>query len=55
MEGICGNWNGDASDDFVTKDGDDVTGDPDRYSLIGNSWQVVVPQEDAQWVFFGNF
>ena len=43
-EGICGNSNLDPTDDFTTKDGEDVTDEEHRYSLLGNSWQVFDPQ-----------
>ena len=43
-EGICGNSNLDPTDDFTTKDGVDVTYEKDRYSMLGNSWQVDDPE-----------
>ena len=46
--GICGNMNGDISDDFMTAEGQDVTGNRNRYTLIGNSWQVANAQDDAK-------
>ena len=50
MPGICGNWNGDAKDDLMTAEGKDVTGDRNKYTLIGNSWQVSVDdQEEERW------
>ena len=48
MCGICGNMNGDANDDFATKQGEDVTGNPNRYTLIGNSWEVSDVLNDAK-------
>ena len=39
MRGICGNCNG-KRDDFVTKYGIDVSKDPRKFVLIGNSYTV---------------
>ena len=36
MEGLCGNFNGDDSDDFATADGRQTTSHTD----IGNSWRL---------------
>ena len=44
MEGLCGNNNGDPDDDLVTSAGEDVSGDPASFSLVGNSWQVADPE-----------
>ena len=43
-DGLCGNNNGDAEDDLVTKDGVDVTGTAGSYSVFANSFLV----EDAE-------
>ena len=37
--GLCGNCNGE-QDDFVTKDGTDVSGEDNKFSLIGISHRV---------------
>lgn len=39
MTGLCGNCNG-RRDDYRKKDGEDVSKNPKRYSLIGNSYTV---------------
>ena len=40
MEGICGNCNGDITDDFTMKNGTDVRNRNDRYSRVGDSFAV---------------
>ena len=40
VDGICGDYNGDPSNDLTTKEGVDVSGDPNKYALVGSSWQV---------------
>lgn len=40
LEGLCGTFDGNASTDYVTSDGKDVTSHPDRDNLIGNSWKT---------------
>lgn len=40
LQGICGNINGDISDEFTTKDGIDVKSKPNKHTLLGNSWRV---------------
>lgn len=39
-DGLCGNHNNDPDDDFTTSQGVDVSLDPDRQSLLGNSYQI---------------
>ena len=39
MCGICGNMNN-IEDDYFTSDGTDVSTHPNKYNLIGDSWQV---------------
>ena len=39
MIGICGDCNG-IKDDLRTKDGQNVTGKPNAYTLVGNSYLV---------------
>ena len=46
MAGLCGNADGDAENDWRTSNGTDVKGLPNKYSLIGNSWQVEDPEDD---------
>ena len=43
LEGICGTWDGVKSNDFTTKDGVDVRKDSNKFTLVGNSWQVFDP------------
>jgi len=40
VQGICGNFDNNVANDFTTKDGRDVSGEDDKYSLLGNSWIV---------------
>lgn len=40
VNGICGNCN-DKRDDLRTKDGTDVSTNKNKYSLIGNSYEVM--------------
>ena len=42
--GLCGNCNGE-KDDFVTKDGTDVSGEDNKFSLIGISHRVEGPDD----------
>ncbi|KAK3598636.1 hypothetical protein CHS0354_024357 [Potamilus streckersoni] len=44
ITGLCGNCNGDRSDDFLTKDKLDVSKEHDRYARIGNSFAVPDPE-----------
>jgi len=46
MAGLCGNADGDLENDWRTSNGTDVKGLPDKFSLIGNSWQVEDPEDD---------
>lgn len=39
LEGLCGDCNG-QKDDYRTREGVDVSGSKDRFSLIGNSYSV---------------
>jgi hypothetical protein len=39
-DGLCGNYNGDASDDLITRYGDLVLNDTNGSWKFGNSWQV---------------
>ena len=39
LVGLCGNCDGEA-DDMRTADGTDVSGEPDRYQLISDSYEV---------------
>ena len=41
MEGLCGDFDGDANNDFVTKEGVDVKDNPNKHSVFGASWQVL--------------
>ena len=47
MAGLCGNSDGNADNDWRTSSGTIVKDLPNKYSLIGNSWQVE-DQEDAK-------
>ena len=40
MEGLCGNFDGDPTNDMRLKNGTDVRSHSKKYSLIGNSWKV---------------
>ena len=40
MAGLCGNADGNADNDWRTSSGTNVKNQPNKYSLIGNSWQV---------------
>jgi len=40
LEGLCGNYDGKSSNDFITKDGVDVQFEDDAHIKFGNSWQV---------------
>ncbi|ELT91584.1 hypothetical protein CAPTEDRAFT_122944, partial [Capitella teleta] len=44
-EGLCGNNDGDAENDMLTKEGNDVTGMDGSHSILANSWQVHDPDE----------
>ncbi|KAI0235586.1 Zonadhesin [Lamellibrachia satsuma] len=46
MAGLCGNADGNADNDWRTSNGTNVKDLPNKYSLIGNSWQVE-DQEEA--------
>ena len=37
VQGICGNWDGNAVNDMTTKEGELVG--PHDYTALGNSWQ----------------
>ncbi|KAK3093560.1 hypothetical protein FSP39_017309 [Pinctada imbricata] len=39
LRGICGNCN-QRKDDFITKDGNDVSWNPNKFNLIGESWRI---------------
>ena len=43
--GICGNCDGDSTNDNILSDGTDVTSDPHKDILIGNSWWTPKPGE----------
>ena len=45
--GICGNCDGNHTNDYVLENGTDVMGDPNRDTLIGNSWWDPQPGETA--------
>ncbi|ELT87035.1 hypothetical protein CAPTEDRAFT_113759, partial [Capitella teleta] len=47
-EGLCGNNDGDAENDMLTKEGNDVTGMNGSQSVLANSWQVHDP--DGQYI-----
>ena len=47
MAGLCGNADGSADNDWRTSNGTNVKDLPNKYSLIGNSWQVE-DQEDTK-------
>ncbi len=40
VTGLCGDFDGTRDDDLVTRTGQNVTGDPNAHTLIGNSWQT---------------
>ena len=43
--GICGNCDGDHTNDYLLSDGTDVNGVPKRDILIGNNWWFPQPGE----------
>ena len=43
--GICGNCDGNHTNDYVLENGTDVMGDTNRDTLIGNSWWDPQPDE----------
>ena len=45
--GICGNCDGDSTNDYIQKNGTDVTGVPHKDIWIGNSWWAPQPGETA--------
>ncbi|KAI0240831.1 Zonadhesin [Lamellibrachia satsuma] len=47
MAGLCGNADGNADNDWRTSNGTNMKDLPNKYSLIGNSWQVE-DQEDTK-------
>lgn len=44
IQGICADFDGNGSNDYVTRDGEDVRNKKHRYSLIGNSWKIDDPK-----------
>ena len=44
MSGLCQNSDNIRSNDLTTSDGRDVTTEPNKYSQIGNSYQVADPE-----------
>ncbi len=44
-DGICGDYNDDASNDLTTSEGVNVRGDPSSHSKVGNSWQIPDPDK----------
>ena len=38
-QGMCGNADGNRENDLMTKEGVDVSGEENRYSLVGESWK----------------
>ena len=52
MTGICGDCNGNKKDDFKTKNGEDVSDKPNKYSLIGDSY-VVTDDSDLEKIRYG--
>ena len=51
MCGICGNMNDNINDDMMTSEGVDVTNQhSNRYSQIGNSWQVTDEMDEERSV-----
>ncbi|KAI0218729.1 hypothetical protein LSAT2_029598, partial [Lamellibrachia satsuma] len=45
MTGICGDADGNANNDLVTKEGVDVSSSPYKYDLVCNSFQVDDPDD----------
>ena len=43
--GLCGNCDG-VKNDYVTKEGVDVSQEEDKYNLIGDSWLVYNPDDE---------
>lgn len=44
-DGLCGKNDGDLRSDLITKGGLDVAGELNSHSLLGNSWQVLDPED----------
>jgi hypothetical protein len=40
VEGICGDADGNPDNDLTTKEGVDVRYEPNKYTLVGDSWQL---------------
>ncbi len=45
MAGMCGDADGDADNDWTSSDGTDLSNTQNKYSLLGNSWQVADPDD----------
>ncbi|KAI0218722.1 Zonadhesin [Lamellibrachia satsuma] len=45
MAGLCGNDDGDKENDWRLSNGTNVKALPNKYSLLGNSWQVEDPED----------
>ena len=45
MGGLCQNANDDITDDLILKDGTDVSSEANKYSSIGNSMQILDPEQ----------
>ena len=52
MTGICGDCNG-VKDDYITKEGSDVSSQPDKYAVVVKSYQVLDKSlsSDHMWVY----
>jgi len=40
LTGLCGNFDGNSANDWTKADGTDISGDPDRTNLLGDSYIV---------------
>ena len=47
VEGICADFDGNPNNDLTTKEGVDVSGETNKYTLVGESWQVDDPTDPA--------
>ena len=45
LQGICGDCDGNKKNDFMTKEGKDVSKERAKYLLVGNSYQVNDPSD----------
>lgn len=47
VDGLCRQYDGDSTNEYILPDGTDVTDDPDGYSIVGNFFQVPDPEDPS--------